>query len=128
MGTMTGWRRWGTLGALGALAAVLAVLGATLPSAGRPVPEVDLVSSGPVHSIALPDAAPHVPDGPNRAQFQAYCRLCHSPRLVLTQPRFSQKQWDAVVKKMVKVYGAPIPPEQEADVVTYLTAVRGTQP
>ena len=80
-----------------------------------------------VHSITLPDAAPVLPEGPNRVQFQAYCRLCHSTRLPLTQPRLSQDKWAAVVSKMVKTYGAPIPPEEEAAVVTYLTTVHGLE-
>jgi hypothetical protein len=78
-----------------------------------------------VHSITLPDAEPAIPEGPNRTQFQAYCRLCHSPRLPLTQPRLSQEKWAGVVSKMVKTYGAPIPPDQEPAIVAYLTAVRG---
>ncbi|HKM55497.1 MAG TPA: hypothetical protein VJY33_18985, partial [Isosphaeraceae bacterium] len=68
---------------------------------------------------------PRVPDGPNRAQFTAYCRLCHSPRLALTQPLLTEKKWGEVVHKMVVVYGAPVPPKQERDIVAYLTAVRG---
>ena len=68
-----------------------------------------------------------MPPGPNVEQFTAYCRLCHSPRLVLTQPPLTNKQWGAVVKKMVTVYGAPIPPSQEPDIIAYLTAVRGSE-
>jgi len=74
------------------------------------------------------DEPPCVPPGPNRAQFTAYCRLCHSPRLVLTQPRLSEKKWAEVIRKMVAVYGAPIPPDQEPAVVAYLMAVRGPDP
>jgi hypothetical protein len=96
-------------------------------AAGAPVTEVHAVIGGPVHSIVLPEAWPAIPEGPNREEFQALCRLCHSPRLVLTQPRLSEKQWAAVVRKMVAVYGAPIPPEQEQDIVGYLIAVRGTE-
>jgi hypothetical protein len=81
---------------------------------------------GTVYAIDLPyDEPPHVPPGPNREQFTAYCRLCHSPRLVLTQPRLSENRWREVVRKMATVYGAPIPPDQEPAVITYLMAVRG---
>jgi hypothetical protein len=126
-----GATRWGQLGAGAALLAVLAMLVTAVPSASRPgraAANEGLVGHGPVYTIALPDAPPVVPDGPNRSQFEAYCRLCHSPRLPLTQPRLTQKQWTAVVQKMVKVYRAPIPPEQEPDVVAYLMAVRGKNP
>jgi len=107
---------------------VLATLGATMPAASRQAAEAGLVSRGPVCRIVLPDAAPVVPEGPNRALFQANCRLCHSPRLVLTQPRLTEKQWGAVVKKMVNSYGALIAPEQERDIVAYLMEVRGRAP
>ncbi len=122
----TGQRRWAPLWAGGALLGVLALLGVALPAATAP--EECVPSRGTVYSITLPDAAPMLPDGPNRPQFQAYCRLCHSPRLVLTQPRLTQDKWAGVVSKMVKTYGAPIPPEQEPDIVAYLTAVHGLQP
>jgi hypothetical protein len=119
--------RWGPLGAGGALVGVLALLGAVAPPA-RPVAEASQAVHGPIRTITLPDAAPAVPDGPNLAQFQAYCRLCHSPRLVLTQPRLPRQEWGKVVKKMVNVYKAPIPADQQEDIVVYLTAVRGPEP
>jgi hypothetical protein len=129
--------RWGALGAGAALIVVLALLGAAVfpasprtPVAANTVRTVSAgeraMGHGPVYSIALPDVPLAIPDGPNREQFQALCRLCHSPRLVLTQPRLPEKKWGEVVHKMVAVYGAPIPPEQERDIVAYLTAVHGT--
>jgi hypothetical protein len=39
----------------------------------------------------------------------------------------TEKQWTAVVKKMETVYGAPIPPSQEPDLVAYLMAIRGAE-
>ena len=127
-----------SLGAVAGLVLVLALLGVWVPSADRRRgPKGDAAdvsveaertdSSGMVRAISLPDMWPAIPDGPNRAQFQALCRLCHSPRLVLTQPRFPEKKWAEVVHKMVAVYGAPIPPEEERAIVQYLTVVRGTE-
>jgi hypothetical protein len=112
---------------VGALVALLALAAVALPSAPAPKPQSALrptTSPRQLWSITLPDAAPTVPDGPHRAQFQAYCGLCHSPRLVLTQPRLSDKQWSAVVKKMVTAYKAPILLDQEADIVAYLMAIQ----
>jgi hypothetical protein len=126
----TGQRHWAPLWAGGALMGVLALLGAALPAvtpARAPAAEGNVSSRGTVYSIVLPDEPPFVPDGPNRPQFQAYCRLCHSPRLPLTQPRLTEEKWAGVVSKMVKTYGAPIPPEQERDIVAYLTAVHGPE-
>ncbi len=121
-------RRSAPLWAGGALLAALALLWAALPGAGSAAatPPADAVTAqGMVRSISLPDAAPALPDGPNRAQFQAYCRLCHSPRLPLTQPRLPRDKWAGVVTKMVNVYGAPIPAGEQPAIVDYLTAVRG---
>jgi hypothetical protein len=82
-------------------------------------------SAGPVVSIELPHANLELPPGPHRDRFQVSCTLCHSPRLPLTQPPFPEKQWAEVVHKMVATYGAPLDPEEEREVVAYLTAVRG---
>lgn len=98
----------------------------SMPAAAEPrvIPEPE--ATGTVHAVEVPfDDPPHVPAGPNRHEFTAVCRLCHSPRLPLTQPRFPEKKWAAIVHKMVEVYGAPITPDQERSVVAYLTAVRG---
>jgi hypothetical protein len=116
---------WRPLFAVGALMGLLAILGTALPYAPRPGADEAQFCQGPVYRIVLPEAEPAIPEGPHRALFQANCRLCHSPRLVLTQPHLSEKDWDIVVKKMITVYGALIPPEQEPEIVAYLTAVRG---
>ncbi len=85
------------------------------------------LAQGPVYSMALPYEEPVVPPAPNQQQFVALCRLCHSPRLVLTQPGFPEKKWGEVVHKMVAVYGAPIRPEQERAIVAYLATVRDSE-
>ena len=116
-----------SLAALAVVVGILVVLAAAVPSAVRPgrPSSADRRPPDPlVHSIALPDAWPAIPDGPNRPQFEALCRLCHSPRLVLTQPCLTEPKWAEVVHKMVAVYGAPIAPEQEREIVAYLTAIQ----
>ena len=134
---------WGPMGAGAALLLILALLGVLLPTPGdrsrgaalQPAPSSFRATA---YSITLPDAAPHLPDGPNRELFRAQCQLCHSARLVLTQPRLSEKKWREVVHKMVVVYRAPLLPEQdlapdrvgdlEQAIVAYLVAVRGEKP
>ncbi len=77
-----------------------------------------------VHTIVLPDDEMAIPPGPNCAEFTAYCRLCHSPRLALTHPRFSdEKQWDKTVDKMINTYGAPVPPGEKPAIVAYLKSL-----
>jgi hypothetical protein len=121
---------------------VLGLLGVLLPAAagrgrGAPVPPGRSALWGPVYSIALPDVAPVLPDGPNRQLVQAHCQLCHSPRLILTQPRLPEEEWGKVVHKMLTAYGAPtygasLTKEQqqafEQAIVAYLMAVRGAEP
>jgi len=75
-------------------------------------------------SLALPHDEPITPIGPHREVFQASCTVCHSTRLVMTQPLLSAKQWTAVVDKMVKAYGAELNEEQKHQVVAYLSAFR----
>jgi hypothetical protein len=82
--------------------------------------------TGPVVTIDLPYADPDLPLGPHQEQLAVSCTICHSPRLVLTQPFLTRKQWEAVVHKMVATYGAPIRPSDETAIVTYLVAIRGS--
>jgi len=79
----------------------------------------------PVQTIVLPQDEPELPPGPDQRTFATSCTICHSTRLVMTQPPFPRKEWAEVVHKMVKTYGAPIAPEAEQQIVDYLMTVRG---
>jgi hypothetical protein len=134
---MSGNPRWQSLLAVLVFGLLLASLAAavTAPSVspsrapGTEVARQRWHATDPVYTIRLPfEEMPSVPLGPHHAQFTASCRLCHSPRLVLTQPLLTESQWKAVVHKMVAVYGAPLTPAEEASVVEYLMAVRGRAP
>ena len=82
-------------------------------------------SSNPVVRIDLPYEDFAIPSGPHRERFQVNCTICHSPRLAFTHPRLSEKTWQAVVHKMTAVYGAPLGPEEEREIVSYLSSVHG---
>lgn len=69
-----------------------------------------------------------LPLGPHRERFQVNCTLCHSARLVFTQPLLPEKKWQEVVRKMITVYGATLPPDEERRVIEYLVAVHGSSP
>ena len=84
-------------------------------------------SGGPVLAITLPHAEPALPAGPHREKFHVSCTVCHSTQLVLNQPPFPEKKWAETVHKMVEAYGAPIGPPEEAEIVEYLTAIRGQE-
>ncbi|HZS33125.1 MAG TPA: cytochrome c, partial [Methylomirabilota bacterium] len=51
-------------------------------------------------------------DGPGAQQARNLCGICHSTDYIVMQPRGDARQWEAVVTKMIKVFGAPI---SEAD-------------
>ena len=123
-GRRTGWI-FAVVVVLGAAAGGVAYLGirddgppAAVSSAG---PESVSVAGS---AIELPHEEPIVPTGPHRERFQSSCTVCHSTRLVFTQPALTEKQWTEVVAKMVNAYGAPLTPEQQGQVVSYLTALR----
>lgn len=68
---------------------------------------------------------PALPAGPHLDEFQNNCIACHSTRLAMTQPPFTQAAWAKVVHKMVETYGAKIPPVVEGQIVQYLATVKG---
>src|SRR6516225_9317275 len=82
-------------------------------------------SKNPVQEITLPNYPLDMPAGPNLAVYQQKCLLCHTSRYVAMQPRFSQTVWEKEVKKMVDVYGAPINPDEQKQIVEYLVAIKG---
>jgi hypothetical protein len=65
--------------------------------------------------------------GPGRDQVMGYCVMCHSVDYIQMNSVFMNRTvWDAEVTKMIKVYGAQIPPDQVPVVVDYLTKNYGT--
>lgn len=130
MGMSGELRRW-ALGAVALLAAGLGGLALALPGLARPRDReadsrgVEEARSGSLVQVGLPEEPVRMPPGPHRAEVTANCRVCHSPRLVLTQPRLTRAEWAAVVKKMVDKYGASIRPDRTEDMVTYLVTVHG---
>ena len=83
---------------------------------------------GEVERITLPQVQTPVPPGPHVEVYEKNCLVCHSVRYVLMQPRFSKTVWQNEVKKMVDAYGASITPADQALIVEYLVAVKGSEP
>jgi cytochrome c5 len=73
-------------------------------------------------SITLPAEHTALPPGPGSEVTETRCRLCHSLDYIWTQPRGGRAQWQGVVTKMQKVFGAPISDREAAAIVDYLTA------
>jgi mono/diheme cytochrome c family protein len=78
-----------------------------------------------VRSITLPHFEPQVPIAPGRDDYLVVCVSCHSPRYVIMQPLFPQRQWEETVDKMAKVYGAQMDQDQRASIVRYLVSTHG---
>lgn len=64
--------------------------------------------------------------GPGVELVQSYCSMCHSlDYIVMNSPFQDHAGWEKTVTRMVKVMGAPVPPEGTAAIVDYLTANYG---
>jgi hypothetical protein len=93
----------------------------TSPRLGR----MQEIVTGSITRIELPADDTSIPDGPHRDEFRVACTVCHSARLVFTQPRLSDGQWTKVVQKMTGKYGAPLSSDDEKRIVQYLHQVHG---
>lgn len=102
-----------------AAALVLMACNGKLADGGAPDPSV--------HSIALPSDDPPLAAGQGQDAFDRGCRICHSARYISLQPVFPRKTWTAEVDKMMKVYGAPIPPNDVKPIIDYLVATHGVE-
>src|ERR1700758_495133 len=82
-------------------------------------------ADSPVHTIVMPHDEPVFSPGPGRDEFVTACVVCHSPRYITMQPRFSRTTWLSEVKKMKDVYGAHISEDQVQKITEYLVSVNG---
>ena len=53
------------------------------------------------------------------------CVACHSTDYIVMQPHGNAKQWDGVVTKMIKVFGAPVSDQDAKTIVEYLATQYG---
>jgi hypothetical protein len=92
---------------------------------GKMYSMLDAKPDSPVHSIVMPHDEPVFPPGPGHDEFVSACVVCHSPRYVTMQPRFSRTTWLSEVNKMKDVYGAHISEDQVQKIAEYLVSVNG---
>jgi len=85
-----------------------------------------LSSEGTIQSITLPNIRIELKEGEGRVKTETYCNICHSVDYIIMQPKANRAQWTASVNKMIKTFGAPVPPEDTETVVTYITVNYGT--
>ncbi len=78
-------------------------------------------------SITLPpdNAYATLKPGPGVEVTRAQCASCHSTDYIVMQPRGDMKQWQGVVTKMIKVFGAPISEQDANAIVEYLASTYG---
>jgi len=81
--------------------------------------------------LAAPPAPPdenrvQLKEGPSRDLVIGRCGACHSQDYIpMNSPFLDRKGWEAEVNKMVKVYGAPMEPDELTKIVDYLAANYG---
>ncbi len=78
-------------------------------------------TTGGVYDVGpFPLSTPELPDGEGRAATVAMCSVCHSVRYITMQPPLPAETWQATVRKMVDVHGAPIPDDVAQGITKYL--------
>lgn len=93
----------------------------------HPVPATQAEEMNSVHSITLPEIPPELKDGVGKDKTMRLCSICHTPDYIPMQPRLPAKTWDAIVHKMIKVFGAPINEADAAIISSYLATQYGTE-
>lgn len=89
-----------------------------LLGARPPAPE----GPGPGRETSLPELGTQLaplPRGPGKALAEKDCLRCHSSD-ILRQQRLTEKQWTAVINKMIG-WGSEVPELQKAALIAYLT-------
>jgi mono/diheme cytochrome c family protein len=66
-------------------------------------------------------------DGAGKDKVLTHCSACHSLDYIqMNAPFPDRKLWETEVNKMIKAFGAPIPKEEVAGLVDYLTKHYGS--
>ena len=79
--------------------------------------------------VPVPGVTPvpvRLPDGPGAELVTSACGICHGMDRVVAAAR-PGAQWEAIVHRMVAV-GAPIDPDQEKKIISYLETNYGAAP
>jgi hypothetical protein len=62
------------------------------------------------------------------ASVRTYCSVCHSLDYIqMNSPFLKKAGWEAEVRKMIKVMGAPVPEDEIPRIVSYLTQNYGAE-
>lgn len=77
-------------------------------------------------TIDLPEIKTELKQAEGADIVQRYCNICHSLDYITMQPTPSRAQWEGIVNKMIKTFGAPIPASDAGKIVNYLAANYGS--
>jgi len=81
-----------------------------------------------VAAVRADESALHLKEAPEATTVRAHCSSCHSLDYIQMNAPFMKKAgWEAEVRKMVKVMGAPVPDDEIARIVNYLAANYGVE-
>ena len=75
----------------------------------------------------LPPETVRFKPGDGAVKAVAHCSMCHSADYISTQPTLSRDKWKALVVKMKKIHGAPIPEAEVDPIVDYLVKNYGDE-
>lgn len=78
-------------------------------------------------SLTLPGDQTAFPPGSAADILVANCTGCHSPEMILNQPKLAADKWQATIDKMRKAYHAPIAPADDAKIIAALLALPAQQ-
>ena len=102
------------------VAAYAAAVGPKAPAASSEGAGVKLRSVG----FEIPTEGRAFPPGPNLEAVNNNCMSCHTPGMILNQPKLTTAEWTGEVNKMIHTYKAPVAEADVPAIVAYLAALR----
>ena len=100
------------------LSFIFLIIGILLTSLAQPSFADETKSA--TRSISLPSDSFSFQSGQGQEIANTYCLICHSADYIYMQPEHSKKKWQAIITKMQRVFGCPIPQDQIPALSTYL--------
>jgi hypothetical protein len=87
-----------------------------------------LLASGLAAAAGADESQLRLRDAPEAVLVRANCSGCHSVDYIqMNSPFMNRAGWEAEVKKMIKVMGAPVRDEDVGAIVGYLTRKYGVE-
>ena len=83
---------------------------------------IGMIALAAAGSAAADETRLRLKEGPEVVTVRADCGSCHSVDYIeMNAPFMKRAGWESEVRKMIKVMGAPIPEDDVATLVDYLT-------